>query len=265
MTKGIRVNWRPAADGKREATPYEIEYFCGIDVNHLDQPPEFTTVPAVWPRYEGGASGVYTVNAHYDRQVPGEVRLVVKYTSENNPELVRRWGEDEFSWGTNVIVLKPGQQSGSCEWRPDSDIDNPEGTWTWEAFDLGVGCERPRAEYRGSKREAWFRSVILERDAYRCVITGEATVQALEAAHLIPAANGQNDVPLNGITLRADLHRLFDAGLFTLSPNGRVKLHRQLREGYRSLLRRRRLPKPTLERVRATLAHPQFKDRPLAR
>ena len=261
MTTGVRVNWRYAAAGKRKAAPNEIEWFYGIDVNHLDHPPEFTTVPVLWPHYEGGASGVYTVIAHYERQVPGEVRLVVKYDPENNPELVSRWGEDDIAWGKNVIVLKQGQQSGSCEWCPNGD-DDSEGTW--EAFDLGAGCDRPRAAYRGSKREAWFRSVILELDANRCVLTSEATVQALEAAHLIPAANGQNDVPSNGITLRADLHRLFDAGLFTFSPNGRVQLDRQLREGYRELLRRRRLPKPTLERVRATLAHPQFKDRPHA-
>ena len=260
MSTGVRVNWRYAADGKREAAPSEIEYFCGIDVHHLDHAPEFTAVPVLWPHYEGG-TGVYTVNAHYERHIPGEVRLVVKYDPENNPELVSRWGENDISWGTNVIVLKQDQQSGSCEWCPDGG-DDSEGTW--ETFDLGTGCERLRAAYRGSKREVWFRSVILERDAYRCVLTGEATVRALEAAHLIPAANGQNDMPFNGITLRADLHRLFDAGLFTFSPNGRVQLDRQLREGYRELLRRRRLPKPTLERVKATLAHPQFKDRPRA-
>ena len=171
MTKGVRVNWRFAADGKRKAAPNEIEYFSGIDVNHLGHAPEFTKVPVLWPHYEGGTSGVYTVNAHYKRQVPGEVRLVVKYDPENNPELVSRWGEDDISWGTNVIVLKQGQQSGSCEWSPVRDIDDSEGTW--ETFDLGAGCERPRAAYRGSKREAWFRSVILEHDdAYRCVLTG---------------------------------------------------------------------------------------------
>ena len=78
-----------------------------------------------------------------------------------------------------------------------------------------------RPTYRGSKREAWFRSVILQCDECRCVLTGEATQNALEAAHLIPAAKGQNDVPSNGITLRADLHRLFDAGLFTFDADGR--------------------------------------------
>ena len=134
------------------------------------------------------------------------------------------------------------------------------------AFDVGAGCARPRATYRGSKREAWFRSVILECDANCCVVTGEAPVQALEAAHLIPAAKGQNDVPSNGITLRADLHRLFDAGLFTFSADGQVVvLDPQLCRGYRELLRRRCLPPSTLERVRATLAHPQFQNRPRAR
>ena len=138
MTKGVRVNWRLAADGKRKAAANEIEWFCGIDVNHLDHAPKFTTVPVDWPHHEGGASGVYNVKAHYERQIPGEVRLVVKYDPKNNPALVSRWGEDDIPWGTNVIVLKPGQESGSCEWRPDGD-DDSEGTW--EAF-------RPRSRLR---------------------------------------------------------------------------------------------------------------------
>ena len=90
MTKGVRVNWRPAADGKRKAAANEIEWFCGIDVNHLDHAPEFTTVPVLWPHYEGGTPAYTRVNAHYERQVSGEVRLVVKYDPENNPELVSR-------------------------------------------------------------------------------------------------------------------------------------------------------------------------------
>ena len=46
MTMGVGVFWDDA-----EGKLFEIEYFCGIDVNHLDHVPEFTTVPAIWPRY----------------------------------------------------------------------------------------------------------------------------------------------------------------------------------------------------------------------
>ena len=107
--------------------------------------------------------------------------------------------------------------------------------------------------------------MILACDDHRCVLTDEATTKALDAAHLIPAAKGENDVPCNGITLRADLHRLFDAGLFTFDHDGRVvAIARELSEAYRRLLQNRRLPPSTLERVRATLALPQFQNRPCA-
>ena len=64
--------------------------------------------------------------------------------------------------------------------------------------------------------------MILDCDGHRCVVTKEETPKALDAAHRIPAATGGNDERPNGITLRADLQRLFDAGLFTFDPHGQV-------------------------------------------
>ena len=73
---------------------------------------------------------------------------------------------------------------------------------------------------------------------------------------------GENDVPNNGITLRADLHRLFDAGLFTFAADGRVvEIAQELSEAYRRELLNSCLPASTLARVRATLALPEFQDR----
>ena len=208
MTTGVRAIWRDD-DGKVD----EIEYFCGIDVAQLEHIPDFTKVPAVWPRYggHGGTPVVYTVDARCEPHAPGEVRLVIAYDLEKNLEISEEW---EIYPGENTIILKQGHQHGRCEWRSAGSPSFEE--VAWEAFDLGTGCARTRSTYRGSRREASFRRIILACDGYRCVLTGEATISALEAAHLIPAANGENDVPSNGITLRADLHRLFDAGLFTL-------------------------------------------------
>ena len=260
MTTGVRVIWPDADDGKKTD---EIEYFYGIDVDQLDHIPEFTTVPAVWPHYEGGTPVVYTVDAHCERNGRGEVRLVVVYDPANNPEIVEKWRADvhwnKIYWGTNTIVLKQGDRDGHCEWLRAGATEIEEAPW--EAFDLGAGRARPGYRYRGSKREAWFRAIILACDDSRCVLTDEATTKALEAAHLIPAANGENDMPFNGITLRADLHRLFDAGLFTFASDGQVGVAPELSTAYRQLLRNRRLPPSALERVGATLAHPKFQNR----
>ena len=194
---------------------------------------------------------------------PPEVRLVVTYDRTKNKALAEKWPNDIF-WGTNTIVLEQGKRQGHCKWLGD---DGEEFEVHWEAFEIDYApSERPRYTYRGSKREASFRAMILACDGRRCVLTGERTIEALDAAHLIPAANGQNDESCNGITLRADLHRLFDAGLFTLAPDGRVaRVAPQLSEAYRKLLRNRRLRRSTLGRVKATLTLDQFQNRSCVR
>ncbi len=65
-----------------------------------------------------------------------------------------------------------------------------------------------------------FRRKIAERDGLRCAISGCEIAEVLDAAHLLPRADGGSDAPQNGIILRADLHRLFDAGLLELDCGG---------------------------------------------
>ena len=257
MTTGIRV-FGTDPGGKT----VEIEYFYGIDVADLDHIPEFTKVQAFWPRYNGGTLVEYVVDAHCKRNSPGEVRLVVTYKKVNQtPKFLEQYRDLGIYWGRNTIILQQGEQQGRCKWLSEGAKD-----WEkvkWEAF--GSAPRPISARYRGSRREAGFRQMILACDDHRCVLTGEATTKALDAAHLIPAAMGENDVPSNGITLRADLHRLFDAGLFTFDHDGRVvAIARELSEAYRRLLQNRRLPPSSLERVEVTLALPQFQDRPCA-
>jgi putative restriction endonuclease len=73
---------------------------------------------------------------------------------------------------------------------------------------------------------------VLVTDAYqrRCAITGERTLAALEAAHIVPySGEGGHDVR-NGLLLRADFHRLFDAGLVSVTPDLRVRISRRIEE-----------------------------------
>lgn len=254
MTRGIKVVW-PDENNRI----VEIEYFCGIDINNLRDIPAFTSVRADWPRDELGVE--YNVDVRCERPHDAEVRLVVDYNDASNPELARKY--PAILWGTNTIILKQGRREGHCLWSSRASR-KPEKV-CWQAFDLAETHGRPLARYLRSRRHYRFRNVILACDGHRCVITEETTTQALEAAHLVPARNGENDMPFNGITLRADLHRLFDARLFTFDQNGHVvttapKSH--LSAAYRHLLRsKQRLPLATLARVRATLALAQFVKR----
>lgn len=73
---------------------------------------------------------------------------------------------------------------------------------------------------------------VLVTDAYqrRCAITGERTLLTLEAAHIVPySGEGGHDVR-NGLLLRADFHRLFDAGLVSVTPDLRIKISKRIKE-----------------------------------
>lgn len=63
-----------------------------------------------------------------------------------------------------------------------------------------------------------------------CLISGEPVPEALEAAHIRPVYAGGTDARDNILLLRADLHRLFDAGLITICevPKPCVKVARRL-------------------------------------
>jgi len=59
---------------------------------------------------------------------------------------------------------------------------------------------------------------ILVTDAWhrRCAISGERTLPALEAAHILPYSEDGPHPISNGLLLRADLHRLFNDGYVTV-------------------------------------------------
>jgi len=75
---------------------------------------------------------------------------------------------------------------------------------------------------------------ILVTDAYSraCAITEEHTLPALEAAHIKPFnLDGPNAV-YNGLLLRSDVHRLFDKGYITVTPELHIEVSRRIREEY---------------------------------
>jgi putative restriction endonuclease len=80
--------------------------------------------------------------------------------------------------------------------------------------------------------QASFRVLVMDAYKRRCAITGENTLVALEAAHIVPyAKEGTHDVK-NGILLRADFHRLFDVGLVGITPDLKIKISPRIREAY---------------------------------
>lgn len=72
------------------------------------------------------------------------------------------------------------------------------------------------------------------RDAYRgaCAVTGEHSGPVLEAAHIVPYARGGEHRIDNGLLLRSDLHRLYDRGYVTVTPDYEFLVGEKLRNDF---------------------------------
>jgi putative restriction endonuclease len=77
-----------------------------------------------------------------------------------------------------------------------------------------------------------FRTLVIDAYKRRCAITGEHTLPVLEAAHIIPYAEQGPHHINNGLLLRSDFHKLFDAGLVTVEPSLKVRVSGRIRDRY---------------------------------
>lgn len=100
----------------------------------------------------------------------------------------------------------------------------------------GSNQSRFGAEYltRGRLGQGAFRVLVTDAYKRRCAVTGEKTLPVLEAAHIKPyAENGPHHVS-NGILLRSDLHKLFDLGYLTVTPDLRLHVSPRLKADWQN-------------------------------
>ena len=86
-------------------------------------------------------------------------------------------------------------------------------------------------------QQAAFRLAVFRACKGRCVISGCAVPEALEAAHLLGRdwRQGHNEAS-DGILLRRDLHTLYDRGLLRITEAGIVELDDRIHEHYIALV-----------------------------
>ncbi len=89
-------------------------------------------------------------------------------------------------------------------------------------------------ERRGQSK---FRESLRQRYSDQCMITGLKLLDVLEAAHILPYRDTDDNDPDNGLLLRADLHTLFDLNLLGINPKSlEVKFHpKVMKTGYQKL------------------------------
>ena len=81
-------------------------------------------------------------------------------------------------------------------------------------------------------RQATFKLRLLKAYQGRCAVTGEHAVPVLDAAHIQPYMGPGSNHLQNGMLLRADLYRLYDAGYVTLTPELRLEVSRRLKDEF---------------------------------
>lgn len=159
------------------------------------------------------------------------------YKSDQNTHIGSR--TQDIDWGIVRVVLVNGKLSpNECRWIPEGGSSEPlkgiEEVDKAERRDVRSRLRRVLVRTDQAK----FRSRLL--DLYKqCVITGETTRAALEAAHIEGYAGGGGSTEGNGVVLRADLHRLYDSGVFKFTKAGRVTIvgkGAELSDTYRTLL-----------------------------
>jgi putative restriction endonuclease len=77
-----------------------------------------------------------------------------------------------------------------------------------------------------------FRILVTDGYARRCAFTGERTLPALDAAHIMPFSHAREHSVNNGLLLRKDLHALFDRGYLTVAPDYRIEVSKRIKEEF---------------------------------
>lgn len=101
-------------------------------------------------------------------------------------------------------------------------------------FEPIIDDTRQLAEARIVVREAQgaFRSKLLAAYSGACAVTGEHSTPVLDAAHIQPYRGVVSNHVQNGLVMRTDLHRLYDGGYLTVTPNLRIEVSHRLKDEF---------------------------------
>ncbi len=172
----------------------------------------------------------------------------------------RKQPKGPLEMGCNVLVepffFPRDQWIALSDWSPSVvqgktfGTETKEGAWLWNEVqrrvsELAIGYRTADSvdvysaqRYgelfldRARLGQGAFKVLVGEAYQRRCAITGETTLPALEAAHIRAYAEGGPHRISNGMLLRSDFHKLFDAGLVAVTPDLRVRVSDRIKEQY---------------------------------
>ena len=142
------------------------------------------------------------------------------------------WIATPKSWSRNIVAYKTYDASegdGLDLWR--AVYDRLHAQKVHGVADTGPKYGRPQL-IKPRLGQGGFRVVVTDVYRQRCAVTQERTLPALDAAHIRPYGTGGAHEARNGLLLRRDIHKLFDDGYVTVTPQYNFEVSRSIREEY---------------------------------
>jgi len=160
-----------------------------------------------------------------------------------NPVFFNRadWMENPDGWSRNIVRGKQYDSNlpdGASIWNRFSFLFSRANAGLFQTNQSGVLVHDDGNRYgepvlvQPRLGQSAFRVLVTDAYQRRCAITGENTLDVLDAAHIVPySINGSHEVA-NGLLLRSDFHKLFDKGLVSVTPEYHIKVSPRIRESY---------------------------------
>jgi putative restriction endonuclease len=179
-------------------------------------------------------------------------QLRLKYALQDNPSLKIH----NLCWGTSLIKFDTEKLKCTATWRSSPPDNRYDGVAPGRIRKLsGKEAIEYEAHVRIKRKQQKFKSALVKHTK-TCELTGESAQCTLDAAHITNVRDHGNYSADNGLLLRTDLHRLFDANLLKISAtDGRVSISKSVPKDskYRDLVKGMKLSDASLERVRSSL------------
>jgi len=248
--------WRPGGTGSFQVIPTGAPFLFklhspdnfitggGFFVKHSNLP-----LSLAWEAFgeKNGAASLESLQAlieQFRSNKPREHDPIIGCIILANPFFLQRqdWIPAPSSWASSIVQGKSYETDdviGAELWaevkarlarvEPEKSLARADGA-SLQAED----SPRYGAEFltRARLGQGAFRVLVTDAYTRRCAITGERTLPALEAAHIQPFAKLGPNVTQNGLLLRSDLHKLFDLGYVSVTPDLSVEVSRKIKEEY---------------------------------
>jgi len=146
------------------------------------------------------------------------------------------WVKPPDDWSRNIVSFSGYELSSGegarifreCLERSEARDETP--GWVEESIE-DVRRGRP-VLIRPRLGQGSFRLAVLDAYGGACAVTTEHSLPAVEASHIRPFhMEGSHEVS-NGIPLRRDIHRLFDLGFVTITPDRKFRVSPALEHDY---------------------------------